>query len=460
MARALPPGPRFAPIEALRFIRDPIAYLTKLQRRHGDVFTVPFPFLGRIVYFARPDAIREIFTGDPALFHSGEAVEPILGPVVGSNSVFVLDDDAHLRERKLLLPPFHGERIRTYEDTFADIAAREVERWPVGRPFELRERMQLMTLEAILRTVFGIRDDAVIARFQEALPGMGRWGNLVVWFPGLRIDRDRFGPWARFVRARETVYELVYAEIDRAEADPALDERDDVLALLLRARREDGSAMSREELRDELMTVIAAGHETTATGLAWFFERVLRHPHVEERLREEIAANDGDDYLDATVHEVLRVRPVILDVVRRLTQPATVGGWELPAGAGVVAAVALVQRRPEIYPDPQAFRPERFLDGAQAATKYAWIPFGGGVRRCIGASFAQLEMKVMARTMLEHARLAAPDPRPETPRAAHVSSIPARGARVVLEERLASAATRAPAAARAAPGRSYSRSGA
>jgi cytochrome P450 family 135 len=460
MARELPPGPRYAPIEAARFIREPIAYLTRLQRRHGDVFTVPFPFLGRIVYFAHPDAIKEIFTGDPALFHSGEAVEPILGPVVGPNSVFVLDDDEHLRERKLLLPPFHGERVRTYADTFAAIAAREVERWPVGRPFELRERMQLITLEAILRTVFGISDEAVIARFQEGLPAMGRWGNLVVWFPGLRIERDRFGPWARFVRAREEVYKLVYAEIDRAQADPALDERDDVLALLLRARREDGSAMSREELRDELMTVIAAGHETTATGLAWFFERVLRHPEVEERLREEIAAGDGDDYLDATVREVLRLRPVILDVVRRLTRPATIAGCDLPAGAGVVAAVALVQRRGEIYPDPEAFRPERFLEGSQAATKYSWIPFGGGVRRCIGAAFAQLELKVMARTMLEHARLTVPDARPERPRSAHVSSIPARGARVVLEERLVptAAATRVPAAAREEPARSYSRS--
>ena len=443
MAHTHPPGPRFAFVEAARFIRNPIAYLTRLQDRHGDVFSVPFPFLGRFVYFADPEAIGEIFTGDPGLFHSGEAVEPILGPVVGPNSVFVLDDDEHLRERRLLLPPFHGERVRTYADAFAEIAAREVDRWPLNRPFELRERMQAITLEAILRTVFGIRDEQVIARFQEWIPAMGRWGNLVVWFPGLRIDRDPVGPWARFTRAREAVYELVYAEIDRAQADPALDERDDVLALLLRARREDGSAMSREELRDELMTVIAAGHETTATGLAWFFERVLRHPEVEERLRAEIAAGDGDEYLDATVREVLRVRPVILDVVRRLTRPATIAGWDLPAGTGVVAAVALVQRRQEIYPDPDEFRPERFLDGAQAETKYAWIPFGGGVRRCIGASFAQLELKVMARTILERARLGVPDPRPEAPRSAHVSSIPARGARVVLEERLAGRAERA-----------------
>jgi cytochrome P450 family 135 len=448
---ALPPGPRSPYVSALRMVRNPIDYLSGLQRRYGDVFSVPFPSLGRMVYFTHPDAVKEIFTGDPALFHSGEAVKPFLEPVVGPNSVFVRDEDDHLRERKLLLPPFHGERIRTYADTFADITAREVERWPPGRPFALRERMQRLTLEAILRTVFGIRDAAVIARFQEAVASASTLsGDLVVWMPALRRDGDRFGPWARFRRARARMHALVHAEIDRSAADPALDERDDVLALLLRARREDGSAMTRDELRDELMTVIAAGHETTATGLSWFFERVLRHPEVEERLRAEIDSGDGDEYLDATVREVLRVRPVILDVVRRVKRPTTIGGWELPADTDVVAGVALVQRRPEIYPEPLAFRPERWLDADRASTQYAWIPFGGGVRRCIGAAFAQLELKVMARTILEGARLSVPDPRDEPPRAAHVSSIPAGGARVVLQERLAADRRRAavPTAAR------------
>jgi cytochrome P450 len=428
-------------------VRNPIDYLAGLQRRHGDVFSVPFPSLGRMVYFAHPDAIKQIFTGDPALFHSGEAVRPFLEPVVGPHSVFVLDEAEHLRERKLLLPPFHGERIQTYADTFEEITAREVERWPLGTPFALRERMQLLTLEAILRTVFGIRDEAVIARFQETVQSMGTSGDLVVWMPALRRDWDRVGPWARFKRARARVHALVDAEIDRTQSDPGLDTRDDVLALLVRARREDGSAMSRAELRDELMTVIAAGHETTATGLAWFFERVLRHPEVEERLRAEIAAGDGDEYLDATVREVLRVRPVIIDVVRRLKQPMTIGGCDLPAETDLVAGVALVQRRPEVYPEPLEFRPERWLGGDGAATQYAWIPFGGGVRRCIGAPFAQLELRVMARTILERTRLSVPDARGEPPRAAHVSSIPARGARVVLQERLEAPAPVATAAA-------------
>ena len=431
---ALPPGPRFALLQAPRLVRDPIGYLTRLQRRHGDVFTVPFPSVGRMVYLAHPDAIKQVFTGDPDHFHSGEAVEPFLSPVVGRNSVFVLDEDDHMRERKLLLPPFHGERIRRYQETFAAIAAREAESWPLREPFALRERMQAMTLEAILRTIFGIHDEAVIASFQERVARFGKAGNLVVWLPGLRRRLGGIGPWDRFLSGREAIYELIYAEIDRARADPGLRERDDVLALLLGARREDGSGMTRDELRDELMTVIAAGHETTATGLSWFFERVVRHPEVEERLRAEIAAGE-DEYLDATVRETLRVRPVIMDVVRRITRPTTIGGWDLPAGTDVVPSIGLVQLREDVYPDPYAFRPERFL-GEGAGGAYTWIPFGGGVRRCVGAAFAQLELKVMARAIMERARLTAADPAPEPQRAAHVSVVPARGARVVVTERL------------------------
>jgi cytochrome P450 len=430
---ALPPGPRFTLLQAALLVRNPMRYLTGLRARYGDAFSVPYPSLGRMSYFAHPDAIKQIYTGDPARFHPGEAVEPILSPVVGHNSVFVLDEDEHMRERKLLLPPFHGERIRRYEETFAAIAAREVERWPLGEPFALRERMQRITLEAILRTVFGIQSEVVIERFQHAVQWMGRTGNLVVWMPALRVDHVRVGPWARFLRARAMAYDLVHAEIDRARSDPRLDDRDDVLALLLRARREDGSGMSRDQLRDELMTVIAAGHETTATGLSWFFERVLRHAEVEERLREEIASGNGGEYLDAAVRETLRVRPVILDSVRRLTEPTTIAGWELPAGADVVPSIALVQLREDVYPDPHAFRPDRFLE--KTPDPYTWIPFGGGVRRCVGAAFAQLELKVMARTILERTRLTAPDPAPEPPRAAHVSSVPARGTRVVVQER-------------------------
>jgi cytochrome P450 len=438
---ALPPGPRFAPLQAALMVYDPIGYLTRLRRRYGDAFTIPLPSLGRLAVFGHPDAIKQIFTGDPALYHSGEAVAAYLEPIVGARSVFILDEDEHMRERKLLLPQFHGERIKRYAQTFADIAEREVATWPVGEPFALRPRMQPMTLEAILRTVFGMRDPDRIARFQELTRHMGATGDLVVWMPALRRDGDRVGPWARFRRIRARVWELIYDEIDRAKMDPALDERDDVLALLLRARHEDGGAMSREELRDELMTVIAAGHETTATALSWLFERVLRHPEVEERLRAEIAEGDGDEYMDAVIRETLRVRPVIQDVVRRVKRPVEIGGFELPAETDVVPSIALVQSREDVYPEPRAFRPERWLGDDAPPTTYTWIPFGGGVRRCIGAAFAQLELKVMVRTIVERARLGVPDTRDERTRAAHVTVVPARGGRVVLAERLSRASS-------------------
>jgi cytochrome P450 len=434
---ALPPGPRSALLHGARFVRDPVGLLTGLQERYGDAFSVPFPIWGRLVYFAHPDAIKQIFTGDPSVFHSGEAIEPVLSPVVGQSSVFVLDEEDHLRERRLLLPPFHGERVQGYAGTFAELAEREVERWPVGEPFKLRERMQSLTLEAILRTVFGVRDPERIARFQERVPRMARTSILVVMLPVTRRGKGRLTPWGRFLRARESLYELVYEEIDRAQADPAIEERDDVLALMLQARREDGTGMTREQLRDELMTVVAAGHETTATGLSWLFERVLRHPSVEERLRAEIASG-GDEYLDATVRETLRVRPVVMDVVRRLTRDTEIGAFTLPAGSHVIPAIALVQLREDVYPGPLAFRPERWL-GEAPPTTYTWIPFGGGVRRCIGAAFAQLEMKVMARTILERVRLTAPDPRDEAQRAEHVTVVPSRGGQVMVQERLDSA---------------------
>jgi cytochrome P450 len=425
-----PPGPRFAPLQALRLLRAPVGYFESLQRRYGDAFTVPIPLFGKIAYFADPEVVRELFRADPAVFHAGEANADALGPVVGRNSVITLDDDAHLRERKLLLPPFHGDRIQRYAERFEAIAAREVERWPVGEPFALRPRMQALSLEALLRTVYGVDDDERVREYHRRVAHMIRVSNIPVWVPALRRDAGRLSPWGRFLRARAAFDELVHEDIDRGRADPAaLAERDDVLSMLLQARREDGSPLTREELRDELTTVIVAGHETTATGLSWFFERVVRHPEVEERLRS------GDEaYLEATVHEVLRTRPPFFDVVRRLTRDAEVGGFRIPAGMLAGLSIVLVHQRADVYPEPHAFRPERFLDAAPGG--FTWIPFGGGVHRCIGASFSLLEMRTMARAILERARLRPADPEPERPRTNNVMMVPEHGTRVVLEERL------------------------
>ncbi|HEX8647907.1 MAG TPA: cytochrome P450 [Thermoleophilaceae bacterium] len=434
MERAqLPPGPRFAPLQALLLARDPIAYLERQRARHGDAFTIPVPLFGKIAYFAHPDAVRDVFRGDPAALHAGEANEGPLGPVLGTNSVIVLDDEPHMRERKLLLPPFHGDRMHEYAATFEAAAAEEVARWPVGEPFALRPRMQALSLEVLLRSVLGVTDPGRLAEYHRRVSHMMKVSNAIVWVQALRRDLGRWSPWGRFVRARAEFDELVHEEIDRGRADPALAEREDVLSLLLQARHEDGSPMSREELRDELVSVILAGHETTATGLSWFFERVLRHQHVERRLRDEMAAGE-EAYLEATVREVFRVRPPFFDVVRRTTRDVEIGGWTIPARTFIGLSIVLVQRRADVYEAPLEFRPERFL--GEAPGGYTWIPFGGGVHRCIGAAFSLLEMKVIAGTILRHARLGVPDGRPERAKAHHVMLAPARGARVVLEERV------------------------
>jgi cytochrome P450 len=415
-------------------------------RRRGDVFALKFPFFGDLVYVVEPTAVREVLTGDPYRFHAGEGNAGLLEPVVGENSLLTLDDDAHMAQRKLLLPPFHGERMRRYADAMRESAERELQRWPVGRPFALRPRMQDITLEVILRTIFGVSDPGRLAHFSRLTKALDRVATPVMWIPALRRDLGRLSPWRRFLSVRAEGDELIYDEIRRRRAEPGFEERDDVLSLLLQARHEDGTPMSDVELRDELMTLVGAGHETTATALCWAFELILRNPRVEQRLRDELAGGDGEEYLDAVMKETLRLRPVVVDVVRKLMEDTEVAGLTIPAGTYVVAAIALVHLRPDVYPDPHEFRPERFLEGQPEP--YTWIPFGGGVRRCIGASFAQQEIKVVLRTLLEGARLRPASKRPEPPRARHVTIVPARGARVVLEERLMSSpVTSSPVAA-------------
>jgi cytochrome P450 len=339
-----------------------------------------------------------------------------------------------MRQRKLLLPPFHGEAVRRYRDLIAEIAAREVERWPAGEPFELRPRMQAITLEVILRAVFGVREEERLARFRDVLPRLGEATGLQMWLPFLRRNLGPWSPWARFLKLRAEVDGLVYDEIRRRRSEPDAAERDDVLSLLLEARHEDGSPMSDRELRDELITLLTAGHETSATGLAWAFERLLRNPGAMQSLLAEVDEG-GDEYADAVVKETLRVRPVIVDVARLVTSDVDLGRWKVRAGTIVVPAIALVQLMPERYPNPYQFRPERFLDGQPAP--YTWIPFGGGVRRCLGAPFAQLEIRTVMQTVLARATLRAPDPAPERIRLRHVTLVPERGTRVTMDGRRA-----------------------
>lgn len=433
MPSRLPPGPR-APgaLNAVYFTRDPVGFLERQHRRYGDAFSINFPGFGRMAYFAHPDTVKQIFTGDPGALHAGEANGRVLEPALGKFSLLTLDEDDHLRQRKLLLPPFHGERVRRYGELIAGIAEREIESWPLGQPFALRPRMQSITLDVILRAVFGVRGEDRLARFRATLPQLTEASGIVMWLPFMRRNFGPWSPWARFVRMRRAVDELVYEEIRLRRADPDASQRDDVLSLLLQARHEDGSPMSDLELRDELITLLTAGHETSATALAWSVERLLRNPQALERL---VSDPDDDAYLEAVVKETLRVRPIVIDVARVAKRDVEIGEWRIPAGTIVVPAIALVQLRPDLYPEPRAFRPERFLEDQPAA--YSWIPFGGGVRRCIGAAFAQLEIKTVLRTVLARTRLSAPDPAPERQLSRHVTLVPSKDALVRVDERVA-----------------------
>jgi len=409
---------------------SPYGWMVKRWRRYGDVFSSRFPIFGRVVYVADPALVKEVFLGDAGTFHAGEANTLALGDALGDHSLLTLDEGRHLSQRKLLLPPFHGESVRRYVEVMAEATQREVERWPLGKEIELRPCMQAITLEVILRAVFGVRDDARMDLFRERIPPLGEATSILNWLPFMDRDLGGITPAARFRRALAAVDELIYAEIADRRAAPDGEDRD-VLSLLLRARHEDGSPMTDPELRDELMTLLTAGHETTATGLAWAFERLLRTPRVLARLS---ASLDDGDYLDAVVKETLRVRPVVVDVARKLTRETEVAGWRLPAGTLVLPAIAVMHARPDLYDSPEEYRPERFLDSETES--YAWIPFGGGVRRCIGASFAQVEMRTVLREVLRRVRLRAPSQRPERGVIRHVTVVPGRGARAVVTERL------------------------
>jgi cytochrome P450 len=365
----LPPGSR-APafVQGLRYLRDPLGFLSRFREQYGDIFTVRFPFFARLVYVASPELVKEVFTGSPAIFHAGAANATVLEPALGPSSVLTLDDEAHLRQRKLLLPPFHGERVRRYGELIEEVTRREMETWPVGEPFELRPHTQRITLSVILRAVFGIKDEDRVDRAAELIDRFSGRVTTLIRLPYLRRDLGPGSPWRRFQRARSDLDDFIFEEIALRRAEAEGKEREDVLSLLLRARHDDGSPMSDSELRDELITVVGAGHETTATALAWAIERLLRNPRALGRLRESIAAGRSD-YLAATVRETLRVRPVIIDVARKLTAPATIGGYELPAGVFVAPAIASLHQREDFYPQPEEFRPERFLEDKPRPTR-------------------------------------------------------------------------------------------
>jgi len=431
----LPPGPRTPrPLQTARWIARPAAFMDEAARRYGDMFTLRITHEGTWVFVSHPDAVKQVFTGDPRLLHAGEA-NIVLLPVLGGNSVLLLDDDAHMAQRKLMLPPFHGKRMRGYEHTMADVAARQIEGWPVAEPVPSWPAMQAITLEVILRTVFGVTEAGRLERLGSALRDSLNWASQPRTMAQLALlGARRISERGTLRKALDPTDALIYEEIRARRDAPDLAERDDVLSLLLQARHEDGSPMSDEELRDELMTLLLAGHETSATALAWALDALTHHPAALERLRDEIDAG-GDAYLDAVVKETLRLRPVIALVLRRLVEPMEIGGRMLPAGVNVAPCIYLLHRRPDVYDDPRAFRPERFLE--QPPATYTWIPFGGGVRRCLGASFAQFEIKVVLRELVARLDIRAARAEPERRIRRAIVFAPHRGGEVVVTRRAA-----------------------
>jgi cytochrome P450 family 135 len=428
--KGLPPGPRMSrAVQTAIWSRRAQWLLEQSRARFGDMFTLRIAYEGTWVMVSDPEAIKQVFTGDPRIFHAGEGNQ-LLGPILGENSVLVLDEKRHMSQRKLLLPPFHGERMQGYGEKMAEIAAREIESWPTGVPYKLRPRMQAVTLEIILETVFGVHGGERMEALRAALRGfLDLTTNPRMLAPALLVGPERITRLGPFRSRIERVDELIGQEIaDRRTAED-LEERDDILSMLVAARHEDGSPMSDAEIRDELLTLLVAGHETTATALSWAMERLVRHPQKLERLRDETLAGE-EAYLTATIQETLRLRPVIVIVIRKLTEPVEIGGYEIPAGAALTPCIHLVHRDPEIYPEPDRFLPERFLDNPPGT--YTWIPFGGGVRRCLGASFAQFEMQVVLRELVKRHEVHPANPASERPFRRAITETPRHDAEVVL----------------------------
>ncbi len=435
--QSLPPGPRFKPVQTWRFLRDPTRFGLESRARHGDPFTAPLP-VGQVVMTGKPEGLREIFSADPSVF------EPLgglpLGPVVGPRSMLLLGGARHKRERKLLMPPFHGERMRAYGQTLRELALRAAGGLRPGEALRAQDLTQDISLEAIIQIVFGVQEPARVRRFREEIvPALETYTPLLMMAIPLRRSFGGVGPWARFQHHLARVNALLHEEMTSRRGHEA--GHTDILSLLLSARDEDGQAMTDEELSDELRTLLLAGHETTAIGMAWALHYVHRQPETLARLREELAALGPSPepealarlpYLGAVCDEALRIHPVVPVVGRRTLAPFTLLGRELPVGTAVMASICLAHASPEIYPEPERFRPERFLERKYSPFEY--LPFGGGARRCIGAAFAQYEMRVVLGSLLAAHRFSSPPhAADERPQRRNVTIGPRGGAPLVYE---------------------------
>ena len=444
----LPPGPRSpAVVQAGLMLRYWPRFVAAAHRRYGAIFTLRVASMGTVVYLADPADIKTVFAGDPAVFRAGEANSMLAG-LLGESSVLVVDGDVHRDRRRLMMAPFAREAVARQTDVMAQIAAANIARWPVGVEFPVGPKMSEITLEVILRTVVGATEPDRLAALRAVMPrvlNLGPWSTMAIYNPKLQQRR----PWRNVRRRLEEADALLYAEIADRRAAPDLATRTDVLAMLVRAADDDGRQMSDRELRDQLMTLLAAGHDTTATALSWTLERLIRHPVL---LAEAVAAAEasaigdpaGDEYLDAVCKETLRIRPVVFDVGRKLTTPVELGGYRIPAGVMVAPGIGLVHASPTRYEEPDRFDPHRMLGSdprSAALGPTTWLPFGGGNRRCLGANFALIEMRVILREVLRRVELSTTTARDEVQRVRGVILEPHRGARIRVRSMRAAAAT-------------------
>jgi cytochrome P450 family 135 len=430
----LPPEPKYSPLsQTLRWSFRPLPFMQECRERYGDAFSVKFMGFERpMVMISDPAAIKALYAERAHGLPPGREI--VLTPIVGPRSVLVIEGSDHLAHRKLMLPAFHGERMRSYEPLVREIVESEVDSWPLGERFPIHSRMQAVTLEVILRVVFGVAEGPRLERLRVVLTEvLEETSSPFTQLIGLASRRfGGQGPWARFEGRLRAADELLHAEIAEHRKRDDLEQRDDMLSVLMQARFEDGSEMSDEDLRDQLMTLLLAGHETTATALAWTFDLLLRHPRELSRLRDSLDAGE-DDFLRATIGESLRLRPVVPLAGRRLNADLEVDGLSLPAGTDVTPAIWLAHTRADVYPEPFAFRPERFLE--DAPDTYAWVPFGGGIRRCLGAAFAEFEMRIVLGEVLTRCELRKADARPERVGRRNVTLSPKDGTPVVVTAR-------------------------
>ncbi|QRK05989.1 cytochrome P450 [Archangium violaceum] len=441
----LPPGPALpSPLQMSLYMADPLSFLRKQRKRHGDTFTLRMSGMGEFVFVSAPEDIKRIFNAPPDALHAGEGNAVIL-PLVGSSSLVMQDGAEHIRLRRLLLPPFQGERLHTYAGPMRETTHASLEQWPVGKPFPLLPRMMSLTIEILLRSVFGIEGKEELALFARRFPRLvDSIASPLYLIPALSgVDVFQKVPWLRASKMKREVDEAIYALIAHRRAQPADPRRQDMLSLLLESRDEAGQPLTDRELRDALFTVIVAGYETTAIGMCFTVERLLSTPEALARVHEELERVVGDtelqaehlgqlEYLDAVIKETLRLRPVVPLVSRRTKVPFELSTYTLPPETMLVPGIALTHLREDIYPEPDSFQPERFL--GKKPDPYAWLPFGGGSRRCLGMALSLFEMKVVLATMLRRAKLRLASKRPIHMVRRSIMFAPSRGMPVVLDE--------------------------